>query len=71
MPYFIFKVSPARQLDYIDVKEQYRDAREIVRGLRAARTDAADDYRLIFARQRAEAERLLSQPRDERVIGED
>ncbi len=29
------------------------------------------EYRLIFAGQIGEAERLLSTPRDERVIGED
>lgn len=71
MPYFIFKVSPTRQLEYIATQEQYREAREIVRQLRTARADPGDDYRLIFAQQRAEAEKLLSLPRDERVIGED
>lgn len=30
-----------------------------------------DDIRMIFAQQQGEAERLLSMPRDERVIGED
>jgi hypothetical protein len=29
------------------------------------------EYRLVFASQPGEAEKLLSAPRDERVIGED
>ncbi|TVQ87850.1 MAG: hypothetical protein EA400_10055 [Chromatiaceae bacterium] len=72
MPYFVYKVSPTLQLTYIDTKERYQDARTLVRGLRAERaSDAVDDYRLIFARHQSEAERLLSTPRDDRVIGED
>lgn len=72
MPYFVYKVSPERKLDYIATKDRYQDARTIVRDLRARRTEGdVADYRLIFARQQGEAERLLSTPRDERVIGED
>ncbi|KAA6186605.1 hypothetical protein F2Q65_04295 [Thiohalocapsa marina] len=72
MPYFVYKVTPSLQLTYVDTKERYQEARAIVRGLREQRQDGDDaDYRLIFARQQGEAERLLSTPRDERVIGED
>ena len=72
MPYFVYRVSPSLQLTYIDTKERYQDARAIVRDLRARRGEDDDgDYRLIFAKQQAEAEKLLSTPRDERVIGED
>ena len=72
MPYYVYRVSPSLQLTYIDTKERYQDARAIVRDLRAQRgEDDSGDYRLIFAKQQGEAEKLLSTPRDERVIGED
>lgn len=72
MPYFVYKVSPNLQLSYIDTKDRYQDARAIVRSLREQRGEGDDwDYRLIFAKQQGEAEKLLSTPRDERVIGED
>jgi len=72
MPYYVYRVSPSLQLTYIDTKERYQDARAIVRDLRARRGEDDDgDYRLIFAKQQGEAEKLLSTPRDERVIGED
>jgi hypothetical protein len=72
MPYFIFKISHANRLDYLDMAQDYQQARSKVRQLRAEHsTDEQVDYRLIFANQRAEAEALLSRPRDHRVIGED
>jgi hypothetical protein len=72
MPYFVYRITPSLQLTHIDTKERYQDARSIVRDLRSRRAEGDDsDYRLIFARQQAEAEKLLSTPRDERVIGED
>jgi hypothetical protein len=70
MPYYVFKVSPSRELQHLATLERYRDARAQVRDLR--QVGAPDvEYRLVFARQIGEAERLLSTPRDERVIGED
>jgi len=72
MPYFVYKVSPNRQLTHIDTKERYQDARVLVRELRAQDSDdGKGEFRLIFAHQQGEAEKLLSTPRDERVIGED
>ena len=70
MPYFVYKISPPRRLEHIATLEQYQDARTQVRSLRQAGAPGAE-YRLIFAGQMAEAERLLATPRDERVIGED
>lgn len=70
MPYYVFKISRSRELQHLATLERYRDARTQVRDLRQG--DASDaEYRLIFAGQIGEAERLLSTPRDERVIGED
>lgn len=72
MPYFIYKITPPRQLEYLDTVEQYQQAREIVRTYRRNEPPGTGvEYRLIFARQQGEAERLLSIPRDPRVIGED
>jgi hypothetical protein len=72
MPYFVYKISPSMRLTYIDTKDRYQDARGIVRSLRAERAaDDDSDYRMIFAKHQSEAEKLLSTPRDERVIGED
>ncbi len=73
MPYFIYRISAQPlTLEYIDVKDQYQEARALVRGLRSQQPDAEpESIRMIFARTPAEAERLLSQPRDDRVIGED
>ncbi|MFD2110598.1 hypothetical protein [Thiorhodococcus fuscus] len=72
MPYFVYKISPPRQLEHLDTKERYQDAREIVRNRRLNEPrETGIEYRLIFAKQQGEAEKLLSIPRDERVIGED
>lgn len=72
MPYFVYKISPPRVLEHLDTFDRYQDARELVRSHRASEAgDAGIEYRLIFARQQGEAEKLLSVPRDERVIGED
>ncbi len=72
MPYFVYKISPPRQLEHLDTLERYQDARTLVRGRRQAEDrQNGIEYRLIFASQQGEAERLLSLPREERVIGED
>lgn len=76
MPYYVYKISPPLRLTPIDTKESYKDARALVRQLRQEHTsgrstEGALQYRMIFANSQAEAEKLLSTPRDERVIGED
>ena len=72
MPYFVYKIAPPRVLTYVDMKAQYKDARALVRELRPSAADGdGEEYRMIFAKSQGEAEKLLSTPRDERVIGED
>lgn len=72
MPYFIYKITPPIRLAYIDTKDRYQEARALVRGLRERQSPAQDSlFRMVHAKDRAEAEKLLSMPRDERVIGED
>jgi hypothetical protein len=70
MPYFVYKISPPRQLEHLATLEHYQEARTAVRTLRQAGA-AGVEYRLVFATQPGEAEGLLARPRDERVIGED
>jgi hypothetical protein len=70
MPYFVYRISPPRELQHLATLERYQDARTRVRALRQE-GEPGMEYRLIFAAQIGEAERLLSTPRDERTIGED
>jgi hypothetical protein len=72
MPYFIYKIVPPLNLAYIDRKEKFREARSLVRSLREGHHEIpGTQFRMIFAKNEAEAEKLLSTPRDDRVIGED
>jgi hypothetical protein len=72
MPYFIYKVLPARQLEQLDVQSNYRDARRIVRALRAG-SEPYDhaEFRMIFAPNSESAQRLLEETREARPLGED
>ncbi len=70
MPYFVYKISPPRVLEHLATLENYQEARAQVRALRPTGAPGVE-FRLIFAKQQGEAERLLATPRDERVIGED
>lgn len=78
MPYFIYyvTVNPAnntKSLEYIDQLENYKEARALARTKRAEMESGNPnrECRMIFAKNDVEAEKLLSAPREERVIGED
>ena len=72
MPYFVYRITPPRTLTYLDTKDNYREAKQLVRELRGQQpAEQLETIRMIFAKTQGEAEKLLSQPRDERVIGED
>lgn len=72
MPYFVYKIEPPLKLTHLATVERYQDAKKQVRELRGDDGMAAEiQYRLVFANTQGEAEKLLSTPRDERVIGED
>lgn len=78
MPYFVYFVAAQangdrKQLEHIDTFPAFKEARNLARTKRAElkAEGAARDCRLIFAKNQAEAERLLSAPREERVVGED
>ncbi|MGD8956941.1 MAG: hypothetical protein PVJ03_06360 [Chromatiaceae bacterium] len=78
MPYFVYYVSQhadssKKLLEHLDTFENFKAARSMAREQRAAlKAEGSDrDCRLIFAKTQVEAEKLLSAPREERVIGED
>ena len=72
MPYFIYKVHPARQFESIDEQEHYRDARTAVRSMRAAKPEHEKyEVRMVFAATTEAAERLLRETREARPAGED
>ncbi len=72
MPYFIYKIAPPLRLTYLETQDKYKEARARIRDLRQQdpKTEVGE-YRMMFAKSQGEAERLLSTPRDGRVIGED
>ena len=77
MPYFVYYVttladSNQKTLEHIETFDNFKAARTLARERRAT-LDGTDgrDCRLIFAKNQAEAEKLLSAPREERVVGED
>jgi len=73
MPYFVYKTTEnPLTLTHLATHDHYQEAKALVRSLRQDSPLAGEAaYRMIFAKSLGEAERLLSAPRDERVIGED
>ena len=78
MSYFVYYVtqhtdSNRKSLEYVDTFDNFKAARTLARDRRAAlkAEGSARDCRIIFAKNQVEAEKLLSAPRDERVVGED
>lgn len=78
MPYFVYFVTQQadqnrKSLEYVDTFDTFKSARTVAREKRAELREkpGESDCRLIFARNQVEAEKLLSAPREERVIGED
>ena len=72
MPYFVYKVFSNRTLEPVDAYDKHRDAKVRARELRVESKDDDDfTFRLIYARNETEAERLLTQKREPRPLGED
>jgi hypothetical protein len=78
MPYFVYYVthhadSDRKSLEHLETYDDFKSARNLARDKRAELKAAggARDCRLIFAKNQTEAEKLLSAPREERVVGED
>ena len=72
MPYFVYRIEDPREPQHLDTYTAYKEARQKVRDLRAeAGPDSVNSIRMIFAKNETEAVKLLTTPRDERVVGED
>ena len=77
MPYFIYKLRPPRPPEKAGAFAAYREARTAVREMRRAlsRSDSDRDdsttVRMVFAPGEAQAERLLTERREPRPLGED
>lgn len=78
MPYFVYLVetladSNRKQLQHLETFDAFKPARTLAREKRSElkAEGSTGDCRLIFAKNQTEAEKLLSAPREERVVGED
>ena len=76
MPYFVYYVTQhadanKKSLEHLENFDAFKPARELARRRRAELRAAGDarDCRMIFAKNQTEAEKLLSAPRKERVVG--
>ena len=71
MQYHIFEINPFEQLTYLKSIEQYRQAKQEVNKLRTAPDIVrGTTYRMMFAIDPAQAERLLKEKREPRPMGE-
>lgn len=72
MPYFVYKVFPIKQLEFVQQAQHYREARDRARAMRKALQEG-DDYsvKVIFAQSADQAERLLTEEREPRPVGEE
>ncbi|MEJ2576625.1 MAG: hypothetical protein P8106_08035 [Gammaproteobacteria bacterium] len=77
MPYFVYHIvthadTGKKTLTHLETFGDFKSARTLARERRATlEPGSSEDYRLIFAKNETEAEKLLSAPREERVVGED
>ncbi len=71
MPYFIYRISPQRNLNYVDDFAEYNFARDAARRMRQQQNEEdIDTVKIVFAKDRNEAEDLL-RIRRERQPSED
>ena len=77
MPYFVFRVSPDRQLDRLGEYQGFQDAKRFARAQRAELAEQTDDaspadtVKICHAHSEAQARALLTAPREPRPLGED
>ncbi len=72
MPYFLYKVFAGKTFELMDQFDSYREARDQARD-RRKRLTPEDSYsiKVMFAKDPDEAERLMSEEREPRPLGED
>ena len=72
MPYFVYRLRPPGPPEKAGCFPEYREARTAVRGMRRALDrDDPTIVRMVFAAGEAQAERLLTERREPRPLGED
>lgn len=72
MAYYVYKIHAPRRLEYVNEFDAYREAKLFTRANRQKLTlDDAFTVRMIFAPTKEQAERLLTQVREARPMGED
>ena len=72
VPYFIYKLRWPRPPEKAGSFDGYREARTAVRAMRGdLDRDDPTTVRMVFAADEAQAERLLSERREPRPLGED
>lgn len=72
VPYFVYRLRPPRPPEKAGSFEAYREARTAVREMRRALgRDDPVTVRMVFAPSEAQAERLLTERREPRPLGED
>lgn len=72
MAYYVYKVHAPKRLEYVNEFDAYREAKVFTRAKRQNLTlDDAFTVRMIFAPNKEQAERLLTQVREARPMGED
>ncbi len=72
MPYFLYKVFTGRKFELVERFDSYRDARDKARERRKHLTpEDSFSIKVMFAKDPDEAERLMSEEREPRPLGED
>jgi hypothetical protein len=72
MPYFIYRISPQRFLTYVNEFAHYREARHTARQMRQEQPqDDLDTVKIIFAKDRGDAESVLKTPRERKPSEDD
>ena len=71
MGYHIFEINPFKQLTFLQSSTNYREAKKIVKELRSnPDIVSGTTYRMMFAADADQAERLLKEKREPRPMGE-
>lgn len=72
MPYFLFRITPRRELIYLHDFDAYRQARSRARALRSQQNSTDPDIiKMVFAANRAEGEAMLREKRDRQASEDD
>ena len=76
MPYYLFRISEpdalkiVKQLDLVETFENFREAKNAARQLRAESADDDSVYKVMFAESRLSAEEQLLEKREQPVLME-